>query len=145
NRFDRVGRAPAHEYGQAPEEGLFVGVEQVVAPGDGSPEGALAGGQVLRAPGQQFQPGPRLRALQPPKDRLRWEEFDAGGGQLYGEGQPVQPAADLRHGRRAFRVKSEIGPDGQGALNEQLYRLVFTKVQSPKSRFQGLILLTLDF
>ena len=73
SRRDRLGRLEgeaAGEDGQAAEEGLLLGVEQVVAPGDRVAHRLLAGRQVARPAGQQRQPlapaGPAAPAARAP-------------------------------------------------------------------------------
>ena len=79
--------------------------EQVVAPGDRVAHRLLPGGQVARAAGQQRQP-----PLQPGEQRRRREDLDARGGQLDGQRQAVQAAADLGDRRRRSRRSARSRP-----------------------------------
>ena len=87
----------AGEDGQPAEEGLFVGGEQVVAPGDRVAHGALPRGQVAGAAGQQAQPVGQAR-----QEGGRGEGPHPGGGELDGQRQPVEAADDLGHRRRVL-------------------------------------------
>ena len=81
--------APPAKTPRRAEHRLLAGVQQVVAPGDGVPQRLVPGRQVAGATAQERQP-----ALQPPQQGARRQHGDARGGQLQGQGQAVQPAAD---------------------------------------------------
>ena len=111
----RLGRPVADEDRQPAEEGLLVGLEQVVAPGDRAAERPLAFGQVARAArrggrasgraargsGSAGRPGPG-----PP--RARWRAAGPRAG-----GRCRRPPAGLGAGRL------EVGPDQAGPVEEQ--------------------------
>ena len=110
HRLGGFERATAAEHGGATEKHLLVEGEQVVAPCDRSAKGALSFGQVARAAGQQTQ-----TPLEARQDLCRGERLDAGGRQLDGQREVVQPTADL--GDRL--VGDEAGFDGPGSGQEQ--------------------------
>ena len=84
NSFRGLQGKTAAEDGEAPEERLLVGIEQVVAPGDGRAHAAQACRLVARAAGQQ-----RQHAVEPCQQLRRRKHLDAGGGQLNREWQAV--------------------------------------------------------
>ena len=85
-----VERAAAVEDGEAREERLLVGAEQVVAPVDRRAERLLARGQVAWAAGEEVE-----ALLEPGEQRLRREQLRAGGGELDREREAVEADADL--------------------------------------------------
>ena len=87
---------PADEDGQAPEERLLGGVEQVVAPGDRVAQGPLPRRASRRLP-PVSSGKPRSRRA---SSASGGSSLDAGGGQLDGQRQPVEPPADVGDGRR---------------------------------------------
>ncbi len=101
----RFHRKAAHEHREATEEGLLVRGEEIEGPGDGVAHRPLASRGVAGAAAQE-----RKTALQPGQQGRRSEEGDAGGGQLDGEWQALQPGADLRHGRGVRQAQGEVGP-----------------------------------
>ena len=62
---------------EAPEEALLLFIQEIVAPLDGVAQRLLAGGQVLCSTCQDLEPV--REALE---QRLWWQQFDAGRGQL---------------------------------------------------------------
>jgi hypothetical protein len=130
--LDRFQRESAREGRQPPEHGLFVGVEQVMAPGDGVAQGALPGRGVPRASRQE-----RQAVFQPRQERFRRKQADPRRRQLDGQGQPIQPPGDLRHRRSGLRGKREPGPDRSRPLDEEPHRFGLEKVlqrRSPRRR-----------
>ena len=75
-------------------------------------------GQVLAAAGEQPEP-----VTEPAEQRLRREQPGPGGGQLDGQGQPVEECAHLRHCGRVGLGQLEPPPGHSGAGHEQLDRL----------------------
>src|SRR6266567_6793439 len=65
---------------EPPEKPLLVGIEEVVAPGDGIAEGLLPRGPIAFPTRQDSQ-----RLVQPCEERLRWQQFDARCCQLDGQ------------------------------------------------------------
>jgi hypothetical protein len=119
---DRLGglqRATPYEHCQAGEERLLARRQKGIAPVDGAPERLLASRQVT--PPARQQPEPAAQARQ---QRLRRQELDARGGQFQGQGQAVQPATELGHGRRVGVRDLEVWSDRSGALDEQGHGLV---------------------
>src|SRR5690348_5672080 len=66
------------EDGHAGEEGAVGGVEEVVAPVHGAPQGLLAGGEVEGAAGEELE-----RTCEAGEEGLGGEEPYTGGGELY--------------------------------------------------------------
>ena len=92
--------------------------QQVMAPGDRSPQRLLPVRKVTAAAGQQAQ-----RMLKPGRDRLRRQQPDPRRRQLDGQRQAVQPADNLRDRRRVLIVDGESRYHGGRALGEQPRRL----------------------
>jgi len=113
----RLGGAAADEDGEPPEERALGGREQVVAPGEGVAQGALARRQVVRPARQQRQP-----PFQPGQQGARGEQGQPGGRQLQRQGQAIQPATERRHVRRVAGVQGEVGAHCLGALHEEGHR-----------------------
>ena len=115
----RGERAAAGEDGEAREERLLVGAEQVVAPVDRRAERLLAGGQVARAAGEEVE-----ALLEPGEQRLGREQLRTRGGELDRERQAVEADADLGDRRRVRVRDREVGLHGPGALDEERDRVV---------------------
>ena len=111
DRLGRLQREAAGEDRQPPEERPRVGREQVVAPGDRVAHRAQPRRRVARSADQQRQP-----SLQPRQQGGRGEELHPGGGQFDRQWQPIQPAADLRHGPGVVLGYGEGGQDGARPL-----------------------------
>jgi hypothetical protein len=114
NPLRRVQREAANEDGQAAEEGLLLRRQVVVTPGDGVPHRLLPSRQVPPAAGQQRQP-----LLQPGEEGGGRQDLDPGGGELDGQRQPVEPAADVGDGRGVGLREGEVGPDRLRAVDEE--------------------------
>ncbi len=110
---------PPCEDGEAREERLLVGAEQVVAPVDRRAERLLARGQVAWAAGEEVE-----ALLEPGEQRLRREQLRAGGGELDREREAVEADADLGDRGRVRVRHGEVGLDGAGAFDEERDRLV---------------------
>ena len=111
---DRLGGrevAAAGEHRQPFEDALLVVEEQLVAPVDDGPQRLLAGQRGARPAGEQAEP-----VVEPGGDLRDRERPGAGGGQLDGERQPVEPGADV--GDDAVGVVGEVRaarrPPGRG-------------------------------
>jgi hypothetical protein len=92
DRLRSVEPEAACEHRQPRQRELQRVAEQLVAPRDGRLEGALARQHVARPAGEQPE------AVRQPGEDLRGREHpDARGRELDGEGEPVQPVADLGH------------------------------------------------
>ncbi len=63
----------------------------------------------------------RERLAQPLGDLCRLEVRRACSGQLEGERNPVETAADLHDRRGIFRIEHEAGPDVLGTVDEESY------------------------
>ena len=109
----RQREAPGEDR-EAREEPFGALVEQVVAPLDGRPERALPLRRVARALGEQGE-----RRVETPKERLGREQLRSRGGELDGEGKPVEPAADRADGL----VGQELAPDPPRSLDEERARV----------------------
>ena len=105
------------EYAQPGKQRLLAGRQQVEAPPQGVLQSALPLGQVADPAGKHAEP-----LTQPRGQRLRGQQPDPGCGQLDGQRQPVQPAADLRHRAGVAYGQLEARGNGVRPLNEQARR-----------------------
>ena len=124
---DGFGREQAErpgEHSQPGEQRLLAGRQQAEAPVQGVLQGALPFGQVAGPAGQHAEP-----LVQPRGQRLRGQQPDPGRGQLDGQRQPVQPAADLRHRPGVFVGQLEARGNGVRPLHEQAHRGVPLQVR----------------
>ena len=118
---DMLGRGqgrPAGEAGQRPEPPLVVGEEQVVAPGDGGGEGPASFGPPA---GRVLEQGEAV--VEAPGDLLDRQRPDPGGGQLDGQGQPVEGPADVLDGGGGVVVEDEPPAHPGRAVGEQRHRV----------------------
>ncbi len=115
--LDEVRRR-AGEHRQHLEQPLLPGVEELVAPFDRGPHRLLAERQVAGAAAEHRQP-----ALEPPEERLRREQVEAGRRQLDRQREAVEAPADLRHGGGVVVGEVEGRVDGARPGDEQLDRL----------------------
>ena len=83
----------------------------------------MTGWQIPCTAGQQFQ-----AIVQPGQDRLGRQELDAGRGQLQGERQPVETAADLGDGGCVFVCQLEVGFCSPCALEEELHGFTICQI-----------------
>ena len=123
---------PPCEDGEAREERLLVGAEQVVAPVDRRAERLLARGQVARAAGEEVE-----ALLEPGEQRLRGEQLGARGGELDREREAVEADADLGDRGRVRVRHGEVGLDGAGALDEERDRLVLRERRDRRAGARG--------
>ena len=119
DRLGRLERPAAGEHRQPGEQAPLDRVEQVVAPGDGAAQGPLP---VREGPGPGGQQGEAL--LEPGQDLGGRQHLGPGGGQLDGQGQPVEPGRDLGHRRGVLCRQPELRPRRLGPLHEQRRRLL---------------------
>ncbi len=101
-------------------------LQQVPAPRDDGPQRPVPGQRGAAAAGEQPEP-----VVQPVGDLLDRHRPHPGRGQLDGQRQPVQPAADLHHGTDGYLVDGEPRPHGRGPVGEQPDRRV---LQGPLRR-----------
>ena len=106
-----------HEHRHGLQQGALGVVEQAHAPLDRGPQGLLALGQVHRARPQRVE-----RGGEPAQQRGGIEQPGAGGGQLDGQRQALQPPADLRHRRGVARGEGEAGAHRAGPVDKQRHR-----------------------
>ncbi|MGH2351116.1 MAG: hypothetical protein ACRDJN_05820 [Chloroflexota bacterium] len=118
---DGVKAEAAHEHGEAAQQRLLLGSEQIVAPSDRGAKGLMAGRRVAWAAGQQREA--TGSGLEPGQQRRRREQAHARRGQLDGQRQTVQPAADAGYSGRALGRERERGVNGTRPLDEQLHCL----------------------
>jgi hypothetical protein len=112
--FRRRQREAAGKDAQAAKDLLLLRAEEGVAPGDGVANGALPRRRIARALFQQGQ-----AALQAVAQGRQGEGAGLARGQLDGEWQPVELAADLGHiGQRV--VTGERGAGRARPLDEEL-------------------------
>ena len=104
--LDRVERRAVDERGERPDPALVVGEEEVVAPGQRGRERALA----LRPPGRRV-PQQREAVVEPPGDLGDRQRAGPRRGQLDGEREAVERAADLarRPARTRRRARTRAG------------------------------------
>jgi hypothetical protein len=113
-----LGGAAPGEDAQPPEERLLRGRQEGVAPRDGVPQRPLARRGVPRPAGEQGQ-----APLQPRPQRRGREHPRPGGRQLDGQGQPVQPHADVGGGRQILGREGQVRPGRRRPRDEQPHRL----------------------
>ena len=116
--LDRLEPRAAREHGEAGEEVLLLGLEQLVAPVDRGPQRLLACRSVGGAADEEGEP--LVEALE---DGLRRQQPDAGGCQLDRERQAVESGADRGDDLRRLGVDREARLDGAGPGLEQLRRV----------------------
>ena len=104
NHLGRIQRAAPGKHRQVRKQAFLIGIEQVVAPIDGTAQRLLAYGQIPRAASQQLQTG-----FQPRQHRLGGQDLDAGRGQLDGERQAIETDTDLGHRRRIVIIDLKTG------------------------------------
>jgi hypothetical protein len=86
------------------KEPLLVRGEQVIAPGNGVAQRLVPRRGIARAIGEDLE-----ATLETREQRHRWEDSDAGSGQLNSQWQAFQPPADFGHDGRVSRRKGEVG------------------------------------
>lgn len=109
----------AREDREAPEEDLLVRGEQAIAPVDGGPQRLVARQCAAAAAGEEAE-----AVVEALLELADGEAADAGGGELDGEGDAVEAAADLQGGREVLLVHLEAGEGRLGALGEEVHGLV---------------------
>ncbi|CAA9289353.1 MAG: hypothetical protein AVDCRST_MAG77-4527 [uncultured Chloroflexi bacterium] len=114
--------AAAGEDPQVAQQALPLGREQRVAPGDGAAQRLVPFRQSGRRAAEQAQRGLAVGPLEPREQRLGGEQLGPRRRQLQGQGQPVEPGADLRHLARRVRAEPEVRLHRAGALDEQRHR-----------------------
>jgi hypothetical protein len=103
-----------HKHRQPREERLLVGIEQVVAPGNGVPLGALERRKVAGATGEHRQ------SLTESRQECLWgQHANSCCRELDGQWQPIEAPANLGDGRSIVIVDGEAGTHGLGARDEQ--------------------------
>ena len=110
----RLERPAFVEAGEPAQQPLLVRVEERVAPADRRAERPLPQRQVAIAGGEEVQ-----GVVEPLEESRGLEDPRAGGGQLEGERQAVEPAADLGDRRGVGLAQREAGLDLRGPLDEE--------------------------
>ena len=100
--------------GQAAEDLPYFGREEIVAPSDGGAERLQALRLVAGAAAEKVQ-----AVIEPRLEGARRQDFAPRGGQLDGQRQAVQPAADGDDGGRILRLERKARADGPGAFDEE--------------------------
>ena len=113
----RVQLEPAGEHRQPRPQQPFGPAAQLIAPLDRGPQRLLPGRVGAAAPGQQAQP-----VAQPLIDLLRGQHRQPRRGQLDGQRQPLQPAADPGHRRHVRLGHREPRHHLRRPLGEQPHR-----------------------
>ena len=103
---------------EAVEHRAFHVTQERVRPVDGGAQRLVALDGSAAAPGEEPEPLVEQR-----RDLGGLEAGDAGGGELDGERDAVEPAADLHHGRRVGLVDVKRRCDGRGPFGEQRGRV----------------------
>ena len=112
------------------EHGLFLGVEQVMAPGNGVAQGALPRRSVAWSTGEDGQ-----AAFQPFQQGVWRQESDPCRGELDGQRQPVEALADGDDGRRVVFAQREVRQDGPCSLHEKFDRRHAGELGQGQSQF----------
>ena len=107
--------AAATEHRQPGEQAALVLEQQVVAPVHHRPERLLAGQGGAGTPGEQPE-----AVAEPFGQGGQRQRTQTGGGELNGQGQVVEPAADVLDDLASLPVGQEAGSHGPGAVGEQL-------------------------
>src|SRR5437868_5182768 len=111
--FCRLKRTAANKDGQATETTLLLGSQEIITPADGITQSLLPGGSIMPSTRQHGKP-----VVEPPEQGLGRQQFATGCRQLQGQGQPVQPDADLGYSSRVVLRKDKLGLHHLCALNE---------------------------
>ena len=109
-----VDLEPAGKHGQSRPQELLIGREKLVAPVD-RPLHRLLARQIASVTRPETQHA-FAKASGESADSKRVETHR---GQLESQGQPVEPATDLKDGRRAVRVEGEATASRGGAFDEE--------------------------
>ncbi len=117
-----LGQESARERAQPAKQGLFLTIEQIVAPADRVADPALVRRPVERAARQHI-----VRAGEPSGDRVGRQVPGPGGGQLDRKGQAVELASDPRHRRGILASQAKIRPDGGRAVDEEAHSIRLTQ------------------
>ena len=115
----RLQAEAADEDRQAPQEGLVAGREQVVAPLHRPLEGLVPGLTGAGPTGEEAE-----AVVEAGRDLLHAEGGGARRGQLDGEGDAVEAAADLGQGGGIGGSDGLVGVEGGAPVDEQPGRLV---------------------
>ena len=105
HRLGGFQREPARKGRQPPEHGLFLGVEQVMAPGDRVAQGALPRRSVAGPSRQE-----RQALLQPGQERFGGKQADPRRRKLDRQWETVETPANLGHRGGARVVHHEAWP-----------------------------------
>jgi hypothetical protein len=108
--------APLRAHGEAAQHAPFRRRQQLPAPVDRRPERLLPVGPAAPAGGQDGEP-----IVQPVSQLRHAEGADTGRGQLQGERDPVQAAADFGDGGGVVGAEAEPRCGRGGALDEKLH------------------------
>src|SRR5215213_2475742 len=114
----RVKGAAAGKDCHALEERLLRRSEQIVTPGNRITHRLLPRREVAGASGQQ-----RQALLQAPQQRLWWEQFDKGRGELNRQRKAIEPMANLRHRGGVVHSHGEAGLHRSRPLDKEANRL----------------------
>src|SRR5207245_11508757 len=117
--FSGVQREASGEHREPAEQDALVPGQEPVAPVDRAPQRLLA--RHRRAGTASEQPETVVEAVE---DLLDAQQPAAGGGQFYGERDPVESLADGGEHRRRLVRDSEVRSRLAGAVDEQANGLV---------------------
>ena len=102
------------EHRQAQEQPLLVGIEQLEGPVDDAAKGVVAGVAAAAAGPEQVE-----ARVQPIGEVVYGQGADAGGGQLDGQGEAVQGAADVADPAQEPPAGRDLGAGGARPVEEQ--------------------------
>ena len=127
HRLRRIEGPAAGKHRQSSEEGLLRRIEEIVTPGDRSPQRLLSLRAVPATSGEE-----REAAVETRQDRLRRQESHARRRQLDGEREAIQATTD---GDDRFRVvfgQLEVALHRAGTIDEEADRLRGQRIVEPQ-------------
>lgn len=113
-------RKAAQKHAQAAKHGLLSGIQQAIAPFECGAQGFLPRGRAPATAVEQAQ-----AFVQRAGQRHQAQQRHAGRGQLDGQRQAVQAAADIHHRGQVLRGQCEAPVGRLGALGKQRHRATF--------------------
>ena len=131
-RLGRGERAAAGEDREPREQQPLGGLEQQIAPVDGGAQRLL-----MRQRGATRAAEQPEAVVEACRDLVRRQRGHARRGQLDGEGQPVEPRADLRDGGGIGVGHSKAGRGGGSALGEEPHRVARRKRRHARHGLAG--------
>jgi hypothetical protein len=118
NRLRRIEGPAAGEHRQSPEEGLFRAIEEIMTPGDRSPQRLLSFRAVSATSDEECE-----AAVKSGQDRFRREQSHPRSRQLDGERETIQATTDGDDRFRVLFCKLEVALHRASAIDEEADRL----------------------